>query len=82
MGKIKLNGFVPKDDPMFRSGPQMFSRPDYIESLKSSEPASSGALPKKLNPSAKKEPPLAESKPARNRANHAPAPKFRGKTHS
>ena len=27
MGKIKLEGFVPKDDPMFFGGPALFSRP-------------------------------------------------------
>jgi hypothetical protein len=26
MGKIKFKGFVPKDDPMFKQGPSVFSR--------------------------------------------------------
>jgi hypothetical protein len=26
MGKIRFKGFVPKDDPMFKQGPSVFSR--------------------------------------------------------
>ncbi len=43
MGKITLEGFVPQDDPMFSSGPELFSPPEFSLSLKSSAIAKTGA---------------------------------------
>ena len=37
MGKITLEGPVPKDHPMFTSGPEMFSRPSLRRSVQSSQ---------------------------------------------
>jgi hypothetical protein len=42
MGKITLDGFVPKDDPMFWTGPQMFSRPEYSRSSRTSVSGTDG----------------------------------------
>lgn len=45
MGKITLKGPVPKDHPMFSSGPEMVSRPGSSEFLKTSANAMAGETP-------------------------------------
>ena len=32
MGNLTFKGFVPRDDPMFLTGPELFSRADYLPS--------------------------------------------------
>lgn len=39
MGKLTLEGFVPKDDPMFTQGASMFTRPEVTRSGKTSDDA-------------------------------------------
>jgi hypothetical protein len=38
MGKITFNGFVPKDDPMFKQGPSVFTQPKASSSIASIGP--------------------------------------------
>lgn len=45
MGKITFKGLVPKDDPMFSTGPQLFSRPGSSESSTTSASATAGTMP-------------------------------------
>jgi hypothetical protein len=42
MGKATYKGLVPRDDPMFSTGPEVFSRLGSSESLKSSQKSTSG----------------------------------------
>ena len=45
MGKITDLGLVPKDDPMFLNGPQLFSRRESNRSTTTSASATDGAAP-------------------------------------
>ena len=47
MGKLTLAGFVPRDDPMFSTGPEIFSRPEYKPSSTSTAKSTTGATPAK-----------------------------------
>lgn len=42
MGKATFVGFVPKDDPMFSGGPQLFSRPGSNQPSKTSPTGTDG----------------------------------------
>jgi hypothetical protein len=42
MEKATYKGLVPQDDPMFSTGPELFSRPESNESSTSSPTATSG----------------------------------------
>lgn len=43
MGKLTYKGFVPKDDPMFSTGPEAFSRLASTPSSETSPSATTGA---------------------------------------
>ena len=43
MGKLTSAGFVPKDDPMFSTGPELFSRPEYKKSSTNTAKNTTGA---------------------------------------
>jgi hypothetical protein len=45
MGKLTYKGLVPPDDPMFSSGPEMFSRPESRPSSMTSVRDTTGATP-------------------------------------
>lgn len=56
MGKGTFKGFVPKDDPMFSTGPELFSRPEYKPSSTSSAKSTTGATPAKPSSAEQTEP--------------------------
>ena len=66
MGKGTHLGFVPKDDPMFSTGPEIFSRPGSKQSTPTSPDATAGAEPKEPPQSNSPEPTTA-SKPSTER---------------
>ncbi len=43
MGKATYKGLVPQDDPMFSTGPEIFSRPESNESSTTSQKVTTGA---------------------------------------
>jgi hypothetical protein len=45
MGKLTYKGLVPRDDPMFSTGPEVFSRLGSSESSKTSPKSTSGETP-------------------------------------
>ena len=45
MGNLTFRGFVPKDDPMFSGGPEIFSRPESRQSPTTSAPGTTGVTP-------------------------------------
>jgi hypothetical protein len=45
MGKATYKGLVPRDDPMFSTGPEVFSRLGSSESSKTSPKGTSGEAP-------------------------------------
>ena len=45
MGKLTYKGLVPPDDPMFSSGPEMFSRSETKPSSPTSESAVTAEIP-------------------------------------
>ena len=45
MGKLTYKGLVPRDDPMFSTGPEVFSRRGSSESSSSSPMSTSGETP-------------------------------------
>lgn len=47
MGKLTYKGFVPKDDPMFSTGPKLFSRRESTPSSPTSASATDGEMPAK-----------------------------------
>lgn len=44
MGKLTYKGLVPKDDPMFSTGPELFSRPESNESSMNTPSNTAGAM--------------------------------------
>jgi hypothetical protein len=44
MGKATYKGLVPKDDPMFSTGPELFSRPESSKSSTSTQTNTAGAM--------------------------------------
>ena len=49
MGKATYKGLVPQDDPMFSTGPELFSRPESNESLTNTPTDTAGATPANSN---------------------------------
>lgn len=49
MGKATYKGLVPKDDPMFSTGPELFSRPESNESSTNTPADTTGATPANSN---------------------------------
>lgn len=45
MGKATYKGLVPPDDPMFLTGPELYSRPESTESSQTSASDMAGASP-------------------------------------
>jgi hypothetical protein len=45
MGKLTLKGFVPKDDPMFSGGFEIFSRPESKPSSTNTAKSTTGESP-------------------------------------
>jgi hypothetical protein len=49
MGKLTYKGLVPRDDPMFSTGPEIFSRLESSASSTTSANATTGATPSVSN---------------------------------